>query len=292
MTERHRALVVEDDAATAEDLELVLDALGFAHEVVDNQREALQRFESEDFCLVLLDLQIKLNPESLKGHAEAGRELLRRMRSISPRHMTGRGPAVPIVVVSGHAKEADEAVEAMRDGADDVVQKPITKSRLLPDRIRRALETNGRGSHDLCVVRLVCAPERKQMVLCVPADQRKRRFTVQVGNGEAALRPASLDLLLRLILGKLKGAPVHRTDLGWAKDQGFQGMTRLRNDLLPCGVAPDEVVVSLHHGNYKLADAVEIGACDFDRLRAIGGSTARLAAEIEKLQQAGSGTTS
>lgn len=277
MSDVHRVLVVEDEPLIAEDLAIMLGSLGFAHEVVDNQQQALERFRTEEFCLVLLDLNIKLSPESLRGDAEAGRELLRRMRAISPKHRKDDRPSVPIVVVSAHAREADEAVEAMKDGADDVVQKPFTGSRRLPDKIRSALEASGRRRHELCVVR--------RWTLDVPALRDRRRYSVRVAGKDASLTPRSLDLLLVLILGKLKGGPVHKIDLGWENAQGFQAMTRLRQEIGACGIPGEDLVVSLHDGHYELAPAVEIGTCDLARLRAIDGKIAGHADALEKALQ-------
>lgn len=262
---------------TVEDLQIRLEALGFDHEAVDNQQDALARFASGEFCLVILDLQIKLTPESLKAHAEAGRELLRQMRAISPRYTADGRPSVPIVVVSGYAREADEAVEAMKDGANDVVQKPTTNARGLSDRLRRALEACGRSRHELCT-------GAARWILSVPAEQDKRRFSVQIRGVNAWLTTRSLELLLLLIIGKLKGVRLHKTDLGWDEDHGFRAMSRLREQLAQCGVAGEEIVVNRHHGQYELAEDLEIGACDPGRLRAIGGEVARLAEEISALR--------
>src|SRR5262245_51870461 len=54
MTDTHRCLIVEDDQAMAEELALLLGALGFAHETVDNRCDALLKLQSGNFCVILL----------------------------------------------------------------------------------------------------------------------------------------------------------------------------------------------------------------------------------------------
>ena len=268
----------------AEDLGLAMDALGFLHDTVDNQEEALRQYDAGDFCLVLLDLEIKLRPDSMKAHADAGRELLRRMRALPKSASCESHPRVPIVVVSAHPKEFDDGIRAMQDGADDVIQKLVVSSRERSDRIRDALNRCGRGRHELCA-----GSSGPRWVLSVPAETRKQRFTVEIDGRAAPLRPASLLVLLRLMIGKLHRKAVHRSELGWQRDSGFQGMARLREDLRPGGVDPDSLVETLHNGYYSLADHVRIGACNFPCLRAIGGRTETLAREIEGLQHADGG---
>lgn len=65
---------------------------------------------------------------------EHGKSLLRSIRSKYGEH-NGNCFALPVLIISGFAREADSAVEVMKDGASDVIQKPL-KSGLVSDRIR------------------------------------------------------------------------------------------------------------------------------------------------------------
>ena len=80
MKERHIALVVEDDPETAEDLVQILESIDCASAVVDNAEDAERQLQEKSFCLILLDLQIKSKPDSIKGYVEHGKRVLRTIR--------------------------------------------------------------------------------------------------------------------------------------------------------------------------------------------------------------------
>ena len=113
MKERHIALVVEDDSETAEDLVQILESIGCASVVVDNAEDAEKQLQEKSFCLVLLDLQIKSKPDSIKGHVEHGKSVLRTIRARHNEHK-GNCYSLPVLIVSGFAREADIAVEVMK----------------------------------------------------------------------------------------------------------------------------------------------------------------------------------
>ena len=52
------------------------------------------------------------------------------------------------VVVTGH-EQVPAAVEVMKDGASDVIQKPLSSPEI-SDKVRRALQASGRLTHDRC----------------------------------------------------------------------------------------------------------------------------------------------
>jgi DNA-binding response OmpR family regulator len=225
---------------------------------------------SSTFCVILLDLQIKRSPGAIKGHVEHGNALLREIRQMYSEH-TGRSFWLPVIVVSGFAREVSAAVDVMKDGAADVVQKPL-KSRAVSDAVRRALKRSGRSTHDQCRAR---PPESlttssTDLTLAIPADRIRRRTRVTVGQKAAELTDGSLKLLLRLIVASREGKGVHKIDLGAKADQGFKGISVLREGLksaLPSGL---DIIDNDYHGTYTLSDKVVVGDCDIDKLRAIG----------------------
>jgi DNA-binding NtrC family response regulator len=75
MKGRHISLVVEDDGETAEDLVEILRSIDSDAVVVDNAEGARSALQNNSFCLILLDLQIKSEPDSIKGHVEHGKAL-------------------------------------------------------------------------------------------------------------------------------------------------------------------------------------------------------------------------
>ena len=91
---------------------------------MDNREDALAALQNKSFCLILLDLQIKSAADAIKGHVEHGKALLRKIREKYGDH-NGTAFWLPVLIVSGFAREVDEAVDVMKDGASDVIQKPL-----------------------------------------------------------------------------------------------------------------------------------------------------------------------
>jgi len=118
---RARILVADDEPDVLEALAMVLEAEG--HEVVraTSIEESLARIADERPDLAFLDLRMP------------GRETL----SALP-EMLATDPALPIVIVTGFGT-IHHAVEAMRAGAYDFLEKPIRRDILLP-LLARALE--------------------------------------------------------------------------------------------------------------------------------------------------------
>lgn len=282
MTSRHRVLVVEDDRPAADDLADLLRSLDCDPVVVDNKRGALARLQQETFCLAVFDLQIKVEPDSIKGHIEAGRSLVRDARKLYPDHA---GPCyrLPILVVSGYAREVTSAVDVMKDGADDVIQKPLD-SREVSRSVRQALERSGRASHEACAAMPSPSPAPPGgIVLAIPGDHERRRTRILVGAKALGLTDASLRVLLHLVVGRVTGAKVHKTELGARADQGFRGISVLRDVLKPALEEGVDIIKNDHQGYYWLVDEVVIGDCDPDKLIELGD--AKITALAEQLRQ-------
>ena len=280
---QHVGLIVEDDPAMAEDLGEVLRSLDCEFVTVDNKRDALAALAGSPFCFILLDLHIKLDSESIRGHFEHGRSLLREMRGMYSDH-TGTGYSLPILVISGHAREVDTAVDVMRDGADHVIQKPI-KGGAVSDAVKGCLERSGRANHDLCAQIVARHVEPTQgLVLSIPGTRTGRRTRVTIGTRSADLPNRSLRVLLHLMVAKLAGRSVHKTELGARDDQGFKGVSELRDDLKPALADGTNIILNLYHGYYRLTDEISIGPCDVAALVALDEAPiTELARELERL---------
>jgi DNA-binding response OmpR family regulator len=282
---RHTGLIVEDDPAMAEDLAEVLRSLDCDVVTVDNKRDALAALSRSPCCFILLDLHIKLDRESIRGHSEHGRSLLRELRGMYPDH-TGAGYRLPILVVSGHAREVDTAVDVMRDGADHVIQKPI-KGAAVSDAVKACLERSGRATHDLCApvpARHADPDAAASHVISIPGTRAGRRTRVMIDTKSADLPNRSLRVLLHLMVAKLSDTAVHKTELGARDDQGFKGISELRDDLKPALPAGTNIIANLYHGFYRLTDEVSIGPCDIPALVAIDEAPiTELARELERL---------
>ena len=285
MNQVHRALIVEDEPEAAADLAEILRTCGCESVVVTNRRDALEQLDEAAFCIILLDLEIKAEADSIRGRLDHGKQLLRDARGRYPQ-LVGAKYALPIVVLSGFASETEAAVAVMKDGASDVVQKLCT-AKLKADRIQEALETSGRPSHRVCDERQTAATQqnpRDRLTLSIPGDQDGRRVVVRVGTGTAPLTYGSLKVLLHLVKARLSGSLVHKTDLGARSDRGFRGISVLRQELAAaCGNAK-ELITNDQRGSYGLADRVLLGPMAMEKLQRLGDHTiTKLAREIRSL---------
>ena len=113
-----RILIADDQADVREALLLFFKTEGYAARAVDSPEALLEALRKEEFALVLMDLNYSRDTTS--GHE--GLELLSRIQELDA--------GVPVVVMTAWAN-VELAVEAMRRGARDFVQKPWDNIRLL-----------------------------------------------------------------------------------------------------------------------------------------------------------------
>lgn len=286
MTQRHLVLIVEDDAETAGDLQQILLSLDCDSIVADNRKSALAELRKKSFCLVLLDLQIKDAADSIKGHVAHGKALLRNIREQHGDH-TGTAYWLPVLVVSGFARERDEALDVMKGGAHDVIQKPF-EARAVSEAVTQALHGSGRLSHERCHEPPTAqVPNLKEgIVIAIPGDRIRNRTRITIASRSVNLTDASLKLLLHLIVGQKNGKPVHKLDLGAKNEQGFKGISNLRNELRP-HLGGLDIIHNDYHGHYQFKENVTAGECAVDRLLEIGDQAiSRLAKELQHHEEA------
>src|SRR5262252_516553 len=113
-----RALIADDQADVLAALRLLLKGEGFEIETASSPEEVLKSIGGGDLDVALIDLNYARDTTS----GSEGLELLKRIQAINP--------AVPIVVMTAWGN-VDLAVEAMRRGARDFIQKPWDNARLL-----------------------------------------------------------------------------------------------------------------------------------------------------------------
>jgi two-component system response regulator FlrC len=113
VTETQRILVVDDDAEMRLALELTLKKAGHNCALARDGQEALESLREESFALVVTDLRMP---------RVDGIELLERMAAAAP--------DVPAIVITAHGS-VDAAVETMKRGALDFLQKPFGPEVLL-----------------------------------------------------------------------------------------------------------------------------------------------------------------
>lgn len=268
---RHRVLIVEDDRDMANELAEIIRSLDFDHVCVDNKDDALVLIRESEFCLILLDLQIKGTPDAIKGHLGHGSALLREIRKLHPDHPSDTY-WLPILVVSGFAREVQEGVAVMKDGASDVLQKPVS-ARVVVDAISSALLRSGRKNHGLCGTIPSGRPETEDSItLSITGEREGRRTRVLIGSRKILLPNAQLKTLIRLIVARMEGSAVHKTALGFKAHEGFKGISVLRLALEPALPDNFDMFDNDYHGSYRLNDRIRIGECNTGSLLDTGDS--------------------
>ena len=188
-----RVLVVDDDAALAEMLGIVLRGEGFEPTFVSDGDKALETFRETKPDLILLDLML---PDG------DGRDVCRELRRTSDR---------PIIMLTARGTETDRIV-GLELGADDYVVKPFSGPELIA-RIRAVLRRS--------------APDDKHMqplrVDGLELDPESRRAILR--GDQLELSRKEFDLLLALM--SRAGRVARREDLmSEVWDENWFGSTR------------------------------------------------------------------
>ncbi len=121
-------LVAEDNEVNQMVFTQILSETGYAFEIVDNGRKALEAYARAKPLMILMDVSM---PE-MNGH-EATAEI-RRLEA-------GTGVHVPVVGVTAHALKGDRE-RCIEAGMDDYLSKPISPKALL-EKLRRWLGKEG-----------------------------------------------------------------------------------------------------------------------------------------------------
>jgi two-component system, LuxR family, response regulator FixJ len=115
--------VVDDDAAVRSSLSLLLKSTGHPAATYESAQQFLAAYRDTHPGCLLLDVRMP---------GLSGPDL--------QRELNARGATIPVIFMSGHA-DVPMAVEAMRCGAFDFVQKPFRDQELL-DRVERGLKAD------------------------------------------------------------------------------------------------------------------------------------------------------
>jgi DNA-binding NtrC family response regulator len=113
-----RVLIADDQSDVLEALRLLLKAEGLQLETASSPAGVLAAVEAREFDVALIDLNYTRDTTS----GEEGLNLLSRIQGIDP--------TLPVVVMTAWGS-VEVAVEAMRRGARDFIQKPWDNARLL-----------------------------------------------------------------------------------------------------------------------------------------------------------------
>jgi two-component system cell cycle response regulator CtrA len=108
-----RILLIEDDAATAQSIQLMLKSEGYICDTTDLGEDGLEIGKLYDYDIMVLDLMLP----DIDGY-----EVVRRLREARVE--------TPILILSG-LSEADNKIKGLGIGADDYLTKPFDKRELV-----------------------------------------------------------------------------------------------------------------------------------------------------------------
>jgi two-component system, LuxR family, response regulator FixJ len=115
MPRNDKVYVIDDDAAMRDSLDFLLGSAGFTVQLFDSARIFIDELPSMEFGCVVTDIRMP---------GIDGMELLRRLNSASGVRK------LPVIVMTGHG-DVPLAVEAMKLGALDFLEKPFEDERLV-----------------------------------------------------------------------------------------------------------------------------------------------------------------
>jgi len=171
---RYRVLLADDQADIRDALRLLLKNEGYETHAAASPAEALSAIESREFDAVLMDLNYTRDTTS----GQEGLDLLSRIQIVDS--------TLPVVVMTAWSS-IEVAVEAMRRGARDFLQKPWENTRLLSILstqidLRQALR---RASRLEAENRLLRAESRPSLIAESAAMQPVLELIARIGPSDA-----------------------------------------------------------------------------------------------------------
>src|SRR5690606_4070089 len=108
--------VIDDDEAVRDSLHMLLESVGLAHEIYASAFDFLDGYEAEAHACIVTDIRMP---------GMSGLDLQQRL--------IDSGVELPLIFITGHG-DVPMAVNAMKRGAADFIQKPFRDQELI-DRI-------------------------------------------------------------------------------------------------------------------------------------------------------------
>ena len=115
-------LVIDDEMDICNNIKAILTDEGFNIQIAHNSDDAFNYIHNNSYNLIILDVW-------LDNSKYDGLEILKQIR---------QNENVPIIVISGHGN-IDMAVSAIKDGANEFIEKPFNTERLLLS-VNRSIE--------------------------------------------------------------------------------------------------------------------------------------------------------
>ncbi len=195
--------VIDDDAAVRDSLRFLFESAGLAVRSYDSAAAFIEQIGAHSVGCVLTDVRMP----GFDGIA-----LLRRLAEL--------GVKLPVIVMTGHA-DVPLAVQALKEGALDFIEKPLDDDRLL-NSVQAALEAGRRrraeaAGIDAIAARLASLTPREREVLdglaaghpnkTIAYDLGTSPRTIEVHRGRVMekMQARSLADLVRMVLA-IEGA--------------------------------------------------------------------------------------
>jgi len=169
-----RVLIADDQPDVLEALRLLLKNEGYQIELVSSPAGVLNAVDAREFDVVLMDLNYARDTTS----GQEGLDLLSKIQAIDG--------TLPVVVMTAWSS-VKVAVEAMRRGARDFIQKPWENERLMTI-LRTQIELSRalrKGLRLEAENRLLRGAERPTLIAEAPAMQPVLRLVANVGPSDA-----------------------------------------------------------------------------------------------------------
>ncbi len=179
--------IVDDDAAVRDALAYLLASVGQSVRVFESAQAFLEHCAGHECCgCVVLDVRMP---------GMSGMEVLQRLYE--------QEAALPVIVITGHG-DVPMAVEAMKLGAIDFLQKPFRDQALL-ERIQYALEQaatqqQARRDQDIIRQRLAELTPRESQVLTAVVEGKANKVIAS----ELSLSQRTVEIHRARIMGKMQ----------------------------------------------------------------------------------------
>ncbi len=169
MTEAQATVfIVDDDEAVRDSLKMLMESVDLDTEVFASAHEFLQHFDDDRSGCLVLDIRMP---------GMSGLEL---QAVLNERHSM-----LPVIFITGHG-DVPMAVQAIRGGAQDFIQKPFREQELL-DRVQQVLAEDSRNRHVLHQKRDILerlstlTPREREVLGLVVAGNANKVIAIDLG---------------------------------------------------------------------------------------------------------------
>ena len=159
-----KILIVDDERSIRNTLKDILEVESYQVDVVESGIEALELIKENNYDVVFSDIKM---PQM------DGVELLQKIKV--------NNPETPIIMISGHGT-IETAVDCIKKGAYDFIEKPIDLNRLLIV-VRNALDRTKQASEIRILKRKI--DQRYEMIGCSQSVERLRKMIATVAPTDA-----------------------------------------------------------------------------------------------------------